>query len=108
MIDLNKAKEEFKRYVKNYNPQDKKVKLKINHIERTMKRAEEIAKSLNLNQEDIELAQLIALLHDIGRFEQIKQYNTFVDKDSINHGECGVCVLFKQGKIRDFIEDKRI
>ena len=45
--------------------------------------------NLNLEKEDIKLAELIGLLHDIGRFEQLKRFNTFVDKKSINHGEFG-------------------
>lgn len=107
MIDLNRAKKAFKEYCSQYNPEDKKIKLKIAHMERTAQVAKNIAQSLNLEQEDIELAELIGLLHDIGRFEQIKQYNTFVDKDSINHGEYGAKVLFEQGKIRDFIEEEK-
>lgn len=103
MIDITKAKKEFKEYIKNYNPEDKKIALKIAHIERTSYIARKIAESLNLDKEDIELATLIGLLHDIGRFEQIKQYHTFSDKDSINHGEFGVEILFEDGKIRDFI-----
>ena len=62
---------------------------------------------LNLDKENIELAKLIGLLHDIGRFEQIKQYNTFSDKDSIDHGKLGVEILFKQGKIRNFIKSAK-
>lgn len=103
MIDILKAKKEFKNYVKNYNPEDKKIALKIAHIERVSHMSRKIAESLGLEKEDIELAELIGLLHDIGRFEQIKQYHTFADKDSINHGEFGVKILFEEGKIRDFI-----
>lgn len=107
MIDITKAKKAFKDYVKNYNPDDKQVMLKIKHIERTATMAKKIAESLELEKEDVELAELIGLLHDIGRFEQIRRFHTFSDKDSINHGECGVQVLFEQGKIRDFIEDSQ-
>ena len=35
MIDIVRAKKAFKEYVKKYNPDDSKVKLKIAHIERT-------------------------------------------------------------------------
>lgn len=107
MINLSKARKAFKEYVKNYNPEDKQVILKIKHIERTAIMARKIAESLELEKEDIELAELIGLLHDIGRFEQIRRFHTFSDRDSINHGECGVEVLFKQGKIRDFIEEDK-
>lgn len=106
MIDITKAKKTFKEYVKNYNPNDARIKLKIVHIERTADIAKNMAKSLNLNEEDIKLAELIGLLHDIGRFEQIRKYNTFSDKNSINHGEYGAKILFEEGLIREFIEDE--
>ena len=107
MIDLIRAKKAFKDYVKKYNIEDDKIRLKVAHIERTSMIAKEIAQSLNLSQEEVELAELIGLLHDIGRFEQIKQYHTFSDKDSVNHGEYGVKILFEEGKIRNFIEDSQ-
>lgn len=55
----------------------------------------------------MELAELIGLLHDIGRFEQIKRYNTFIDKNSINHGQLGVKILFDDNQIRRFIKDSK-
>lgn len=106
-IDILNAKKVFKEYVKNYNPEDEKVKIKISHIERVSQIAKNLAKDLKLEQEDIELAELIGLLHDIGRFEQIRRFHTFVDKDSINHGQYGVKVLFEDGLIRDFIKQDK-
>lgn len=106
MIDIIKAKQAFKEYVKKYNPEDKKIKLKIAHIERTAEVAKNTAKSLNLSKEDVDLAKLIGLLHDIGRFEQVRIYNTFMDRNSVNHGELGVKILFEDGLIRNFIQDK--
>lgn len=107
MIDIQKAKLELKNYLKNYNPENKKIKLKISHIQRTSRIARNIATSLKLEQEDIDLAELIGLLHDIGRFEQIKRYNTFIDKNSINHGEFGVKLLFEDNLIEKFIQDRQ-
>ena len=72
-------------YVMKYNPDDEKIKLKISHIERVSHIAKEIAMELNLDKEDVELAELIGLLHDIGRFEQIRIYHTFIDNKSVNH-----------------------
>ena len=105
MIDIENAKRVFKEYVKNYNPNDGKIALKISHNLRVTQKSRELAEELNLNEEDTDLAELIGLLHDIGRFEQVRIYNTFYDKDSINHGEYGVKILFEDGLIRKFIKD---
>ena len=63
---------------------------------------------LNLSEEDILLAELIGLLHDIGRFEQIKNYHTFLDKESIDHAEYGNKILFEDDLIRNFITEDNI
>ena len=107
MIDITKAKKAFKEYIQNYDINNPKVKLKIAHIERTANIARKTAESLNLEKEDIELAELIGLLHDIGRFEQIKRYNTFVDYLSEDHAKLGVDILFEENLIREFIEDNK-
>ena len=107
LINLNKAKEEFEKYVKPYGRENVKICRKIDHSYRVLDVAEEIAKSLDLSEEDLELAKLIGLLHDIGRFEQIRIYNTFVDKDSIDHADLGVKILFEDNLIRKFIEDDK-
>lgn len=107
MIDIRKAKQEFKKYVSNYDIKNDRIRVKIAHIERTASIAKEIAQNLKLSEEDIQLAELIGLLHDIGRFEQVKKYNTFIDKNSVNHGQLGVQILFEQGLIYNFLEDRQ-
>lgn len=105
MIDMIKAKKAFKRYIKNYDETNGRTTLKIEHIMRTAEMSRQIAEDLKLKQEDIKLATLIGLLHDIGRFEQIKRYDTFSDSKSINHGELGVEILFSNDFIREFVEE---
>lgn len=106
-MNILEAKKAFKEYVKKYNPEDEKIRLKIVHIQEVSQIAKRLAEELGLEKEDIELAELIGLLHDIGRFEQVRQYHTFVDKDSINHGEYGVKILFEEGLIRNFIQEDK-
>ena len=105
MIDITKAKKVFKEYIKKYDPTNGKIAIKIAHMYRVAEIAKNTAKYLRLSDEDVRLAELIGLLHDIGRFEQIKQFNTFDDKKSINHGELGIKILFQDNLIRKFIED---
>ena len=107
MIDINNSKRVFKEYVSNYNLQDGKIALKVAHILRVSELSKKIATSLNLSEEDIKLAELIGLLHDIGRFEQVRKYNTFIDKISINHGEYGAKILFEDNLIEKFNVDEK-
>ena len=106
MIDFIKAQESFKEYIEEYDLGNNSIKLKIKHTYEVVKKSEYIANGLRLDKENIELAKIIALLHDIGRFEQIKEFGEFNDK-KIEHAEFGVKVLFDNGLIRNFInEDK--
>lgn len=108
MINIENAYNEFDKYVSNYNPHHPRIKLKIEHIKRVAKNSEKIAKSLNLSNEEIQLAELIGLFHDIGRFEQVKIADTFSDKDSgINHAELSCKVLFEDNIIKNFIEENK-
>lgn len=105
MIDLVEAKEQFENYVENYDSKNPKIDRKVKHSYRVIDVAEEIANSLNLSEEDVKLAKLIALLHDIGRFEQIRIYDTFSDKESVDHANLGVEILFNNNLIRKFIRE---
>lgn len=107
MIDLLKAEEKFKKYVNNYDVKNPHIERKIIHSYKVVDIADIIANWLNLDEEDIKLAKLIALLHDIGRFEQLKIYGTYRDRESIDHADFGVEILFKDGYIRKYIEDDK-
>lgn len=102
MIDIDN---EFKKYVSDYDMNMLKIKLKYNHSYRVKNRSLEIAKYLNLNDEDTYLASLIGLLHDIGRFEQVRIYDSFIDSETVDHADLGVKILFEDGIIRNFISD---
>lgn len=105
-MEFELAEKSFQEYLKNYDTNDGSIALKIKHTYEVVKKSEYIAKGLRLDKENIELAKTIALLHDIGRFEQIKEFGEFNDK-KIEHAEFGVKVLFDNGLIRNFInEDK--
>ena len=94
----------FAEYVRNYDPSDEKIKLKIDHTYRVAGLCQSIAKSLNLSEADADIAWLLGMLHDIGRFEQIRRFGTFSDADSVDHAEFGADLLFKEGLIRKFAE----
>jgi len=75
--------------------------IKKNHSLRVADLALLLAKNMELNETEAQLAFFIGLFHDIGRFRQLKEYNTFNDAKSVDHAELGIDVL-QQG---DFFND---
>ena len=106
-MKLENAKNEFTKFVSQYDMENKKIKRKYGHSYRVMENAGRIAESLKLSNEEIELSKLIGLLHDIGRFEQERIYKTFKDHESIDHGDLGVEILKKDNYIRKYIEEDK-
>lgn len=92
----------FLDYVNNFDLNDKRVLLKLDHSKRVRDLSLKYARILNYNEADIKLAEFIGLYHDIGRFNQIKEYQTFNDSISIDHGLEGIRVLFDEGLIDKF------
>ncbi|MEC9490516.1 MAG: HD domain-containing protein [Halanaerobiales bacterium] len=102
-------KEWFDLYTKEFAMQNKKdqknINLKINHSRRVTKDMEEIIKGFTMSEEEKYLARIIALYHDIGRFKQYKEYQTFSDYKSEDHGRLGVEVIRENKLIDDLSQD---
>lgn len=107
MIDLEKAKKGFEKYLLDFDAKDKKIREKIIHTYNVVRVSKYLSKKMNLSMEEQELAQIIALLHDIGRFEQLKEFNSYEDYNTIDHATAGVILLFEQNMIRKFVEDEK-
>jgi len=64
---------------------DSAIKLKIDHTFRVISIIKDICKHEELSDKDKQMTETIALFHDVGRFEQLKRYNTFADVLSTDH-----------------------
>lgn len=104
-MDFSKAKKIFADYLRQYDASNDKIRLKIVHTYGVVDAASSIAEGLNLSEEDKNLALHIALLHDIGRFEQLKQYNSF-DDSIVPHAQLSLDILFKDHMIEQFIPER--
>ena len=104
-MDRDFVVSQFTRYVQGFDQEEEGVRLKYAHSLRVSGLCEQIALSLDLSQDDVDLAWLIGVLHDIGRFEQLREYHTFVDYRSMDHAKYGAHYLFADGHIRDFLDD---
>lgn len=101
-IDRSHVEAAFKDYTDHYDSTDPKVRLKIDHTRRVAMLADRIEQSEGRTSG---IGWLTGMLHDIGRFEQLRRFHTFVDSRSVDHAELGADILFGDGLIRRFMED---
>lgn len=103
------AKERFALYTRDYDTSQPKIYLKVVHTYRVADFCEQIALSEGLEGDDLLVAWMSGLLHDIGRFEQVTRYNTFVDSLSVNHAHLSCEILWGDGEnggiIREFLPE---
>ena len=104
IIDRERVKNTFAEYTSGYNATDPKIKLKIDHTYRVAELCELIARDLKLDEYETDVAWLTGMLHDVGRFEQIKRYNTFNDAQSVDHANFGADLLFKEALIDTYVD----
>lgn len=112
-IDRNKARTAFEAYTDAYDRTNPRIAIKIDHTLHVADICARIARSEGWSESDEDLAWLCGLLHDIGRFEQLRRWDTFKDADSASHAALGVEALFGQSpedapahtNIRAFIDD---
>ena len=105
LINRENIKNTFAEYTDGYNSKDPKIKLKIDHTYRVADLCEKIARSLELDDKSCDIAWLIGMLHDVGRFEQIKRYGTFNDSQSVDHANFGADLLFEENLIESYVPD---
>lgn len=104
-INREHIKKTFQEYTDRYDSTNPKIKLKIDHTYRGANLCEQIAQSLELSAAEVDLAWLSGMLHDVGRFEQLRRYNTFSDAQSIDHARFAVELLYDDGLIADYVPE---
>lgn len=96
----------FDEYANTYDMTDKEIIYKYEHTYRVVENAKRIAESLNLSDEDVKLAILCGLLHDIGRFEQWTKHQSWEDENKLDHGDYGYEVLLRDDYINEYTTDE--
>jgi len=91
-------------YVDTYRGADGKLpvmmQLKRTHTAFVVKNAEAIADGEGFSPEECEVAVAAALLHDTGRYEQLKRYDTFRDSDSVDHAVFSHDIVVERGWLK--------
>ena len=84
-------------YMKSFYSDDAQVQqgilIKEKHTGYVTANCVELAKFLKLSTHDTELAEIIGLFHDVGRFRQYSIYKTFNDADSEDHADLALKVI---------------
>ena len=98
---------QFYNFVSKYDLTNDNIIRKIVHTNTVADTCFLIACKMGLSQRDRELSYLAGVLHDIGRFEQWKLYQTYNDHKSVDHGDLSyeLCDKFDLNFISK--EDKR-
>jgi HD superfamily phosphodiesterase len=103
--DLARLKAWFSGYAKSFTtgePElDRVFKMKETHTARVCLVLRRLGRRMNLPPRDLELGEIMALLHDVGRFRQYARYRTFRDQDSENHATLGVRVINRHGLLSE-------
>lgn len=81
------------RFYSLYSTTIQNIRIKYEHNKRVSEEILTIAKQFGLTGKELYTAEVIGLFHDIGRFKQYTDYNTFRDNASVDHGDLGVQVL---------------
>jgi len=84
-------------YMKSFYTADEEVQrgilTKEKHTGYVTANCVELAKNLNFSKHDTEIAEIIGLFHDVGRFRQYSIYKTFNDADSEDHADLAVKII---------------
>jgi len=101
--DLLYFKNWFEMYVKQFCTGDERIDsaicLKVKHTQNVALEILDIANTLQLDAEHFYLAEIVAIFHDIGRFEQYIRYHTYSDQKSEDHANLGLEVIARTGVI---------
>ena len=100
----------FKNYVAGFESEIEEIRtnidLKKNHSFRVAELIMELSEEGEFSEMDLVLAKTAALLHDIGRFEQLTKHGTFSDTEQINHIQLGISTLEENNILSELSEEE--
>ena len=107
----NKIRTWYDAYVLEFSSEDSEIQINIDllkeHASRVIENVIELALSINIDESNLFLLQTAALLHDIGRFEQLVKHGTYADNEVSNHIQIGLNVIEEHEVLMALEEDER-
>lgn len=88
-------------YIHSYQSDDEvdnhNYNLKREHTNKVIGYTEVLTRSLKCDEDTVLIAEMSALLHDVGRFEQYRIYKSFLDSESRDHAEIALKLIEDNG-----------
>ena len=101
MDSFETLKSAYLEYVDSYRDGEGRLpgmmQLKLDHTMKVLEAAERICEGESMDGETVLACRAAALLHDTGRYEQLKRYNTFRDSDSVDHAVFSHGIVSEKG-----------
>lgn len=102
----NMIRQNFAGYVglfhKGEEEYDNHIQLKEEHTGRVCAEIRLLGESQDMSEEELAFIEILAWLHDIGRFEQFDKYGTFADAESEDHTQIAIRVIEKLDLLKHF------
>lgn len=83
------------------------VALKLDHTRHVAENARAVARDLGWSPAEVDLAEALGWLHDVGRFVQYAEFGHFHDAASFDHGQRGADVVRDSGILDDLDPESR-
>lgn len=108
----NKIKTWYDTYVSEFSSDNNEIQINIDlikdHNSRVIENIKELGFSINLEESDFLILQTAALLHDIGRFDQLMKHASYADNEESNHIQIGLDVIDEQKVLAELEESEKI
>lgn len=98
------AEKIFLDYTSHFDSSVGRIRLKILHTMKVAEVMDRLTDMLGLPEHLQTTAHIIAVFHDIGRFEQVTKFNTFNDQISEDHAKIACRVLEENGFLSELPE----
>lgn len=101
MTGIEALAKEYSAYVDTFRGPDgrlpKMMELKLVHTEKVVEAAKAIAEGEGFDGRLAVACEAAALLHDTGRYEQLRRYDTFKDSESVDHAVFSYEIVREKG-----------
>lgn len=112
MTDYAELTARYDAYVNAYRASDgslpEMMQLKRDHTDRVVANAAVIADGEGFSARERQAALSASLLHDTGRYEQLRRFNTFRDSESVDHAVFSHDIVRDSGWLSDYPDSEPI